>query len=412
MAEPADAKAYARPRAEGAGLHWPTYELQIEKESGWRHWSAPGVVKSSPTGSMGLGQLNSRFYPESDWRDPYRNLDRSIVIMAGYLAKFGTYRKALAAYNWGPAHVGGGRFDDGRGFGVQDHSPWDGTRDWRCSAGHGVSAQCLRYLDTILGPGWPEPGVSPMPTPSGIVYEDFRDPEPAGRFARTPKGVILHGSRSGRAGNPKDTEYLGTARYEQSNPAGLGWNATIGEDKVAVHLTPQEWGWNARAASDDYLGVEIAQATVDEPITDAQVDALADWIRTRVLPAWPNLPMAFPSHAELDGTPEYGSTRDGKSDVYPRGDARMEELRSRLLARLEGGTQPMPAPEEPVFAAPGEVGSGLLELMAKAGTVPYGPSTFLPLGRSPAVYEEAIDSAGTRWVWHLPTGRHFRYPAA
>lgn len=100
MPDPADAKEFARPRVEAAGLHWPTYERQIQQESGWRHWSSPGVVKSSPTGSMGLGQLNSRFYPESDWRDPYTNLAKSIEIMAGYLKRFGSYRKALAAYNW------------------------------------------------------------------------------------------------------------------------------------------------------------------------------------------------------------------------------------------------------------------------------------------------------------------------
>lgn len=244
MPDPADAKTYARPRVEAAGLHWPTYERQIQQESGWAHWSSPGVVKRSPTGSMGLGQLNSRFYPESDWRDPYRNLDRSVAIMADYLKRFGTYRKALAAYNWGGGNVGG-YTENGR-----VHPAWDGTREWRCPHESAV-AQCRtaqrdHYLDVILGPGWPEP-VGNMP---GIIqYEDFRDPEPAGTFATMPKGIILHGSRSGAAGNPKDKEYLGTARYEVSNPAGLGWNATIGEGKVAVHLTPREWGWNARAAS-------------------------------------------------------------------------------------------------------------------------------------------------------------------
>ena len=177
MPAPADAKTYARPRVESAGLHWPTYEKMVQQESGWQHWSAPGVVKSSPTGSMRLGQLNSRFYPESDWRDPYRNLDKSISILAGHLQRFGSYRKALASYNWGPGHVGGGRFDDGRGYGVQDHSPWDGTRDWRCSAGHGVSAQCIHYLDVILGPGWPEPiDAAPAPPAStpGVPMPEYR----------------------------------------------------------------------------------------------------------------------------------------------------------------------------------------------------------------------------------------------
>lgn len=356
MADPADAKEYARPKVEAAGLHWPTYERQIQQESGWEHWSAPGVVKSSPTGSKGLGQLNSRFYPESDWRDPYTNLAKSIEIMAGYLKKFGSYRKALAAYNFGPGHVGGGRFDDGRGFGVQDHSPWDGSPDWRCSAGHGLSGQVKHYLDVILGPGWPEPTEAPV-QPSAIVYEDFRDPEPAGTFKAQPKGVILHGSRSGVAGNPKASEYLGTARYEQSNSAGLGWHATIGEGRVAVHLTPREWGWNARSASDKYIAVEIAQATVDDPITDAQCVALADYLKTRIFPVWGDLGFHFPTHAELEAWGETGA-KDGKSDIYPLGDSRVDGVRNRLYKLLGAPgweTEPVTPPPPPPTLTPAAI---------------------------------------------------------
>ena len=107
MPEPSDAKDYAKQRTDAAGIDWPTYEKQIQLESGWQHWSSSGVVKSSPTGSMGLGQLNSRFYPESDWRDPYANLTNSIEIMTDYLKRFGSYKLALAAYNWGPGNVRG-----------------------------------------------------------------------------------------------------------------------------------------------------------------------------------------------------------------------------------------------------------------------------------------------------------------
>lgn len=317
--DPSDIKEYARPRAEAASLHWPTYEKQIAQESNWRHWSSPGVVKSSPTGSMGLGQLNSKFYPESDWRDPYVNIAKSIEIMAGNLRRFGSYRKALAAYNWGGGNVGGYTKPDGTVV-----PPWDGRRET-------ISDQGRHYLDVILGSAWEEPDTAPAPTPT-IVYQDYRDPGPAGTFAAQPKGIILHGSRSGKDGNPKAAEYLGTARYEVNNPDGLGWHATVGENVVAVHLTPREWGWNARAASDKYLAVELAQATVDEPITDAQVDALADWITTRVLPVWPRLPMYFPTHAEVERSGETGQ-RDGKTDVFPD-QARADELRGRLMARL------------------------------------------------------------------------------
>lgn len=407
MADPADAKLYAEPRVRAAGLHWPTYEGQIQQESGWRHWSAPGVVKSSPTGSKGLGQLNSKFYPPTDWEDPYRNLDKSISLMAGYVTRFGSYRLALAAYNWGPSNVSGYTDQDGR-----VHPAWDGTREWRCPHESEV-AQCRtsqrdHYLDAILGPGWPEPSSAPpVEAPRMIVYEDYRDPAPAGRFTSTPKGIILHGSRSGNTTNPLDREYLGTARWAQNNPSGLGWNATIGERRVAVHLPPQEWGWNARAASDKYLAVEFAQPTVSHEITDGQVAALTDWIKTRVLTVWPGLPLHFPSHAELDGTAEYGGTIDGKTDVFPRSAALMNELRARILTAL-GDTVPAPIPEPLAFS----VGPGILAAMQARGDRPASDELFFKHGERDA-YSEAFGASGARYVWLPAAGRVIRFePAA
>lgn len=191
---------------------------------------------------------------------------------------------------------------------------------------------------------------TPTPSTGDVVYENFRDPAPAGRFGRTPKGIILHGSRSGIAGNPKDREYTACANWEVNNPNDLGWNATIGERKVAIHLPPQEWGWNARAASDDYLAVEFAQATVDDPITDAQVTAFADWVKTRVLVAWPGLPMHMPTHAEVEKSGETGQV-DGKSDVFPAGDSRADELRSRIMAALNIDSGPPPPDTKALIAA-------------------------------------------------------------
>lgn len=403
MANPANAKEYARPRAEAKGLHWPTYEKQIQQESGWEHWRADGSVKSSPTGSMGLGQLNSKFYPESDWRDPYRNIDKSLDLMAGYVQKFGTYRKALAAYNWGPGNVGG--YTDGAG---RVHPAWDGTRAWRCPH-EAVVPQCRtaqrdHYLDVILGPEWKEPFINDGGSivPSAITYEDYRDPQPAGRFMGTPKGIVLHGSRSGVAGNPKDKEYLGTARYEVSNPNGLGWHATIGEHKVAVHLDPKEWGWHALQASKTYLGVEFAQAVEGEPITDAQVAALVDWIKTRALPSWPSLPMHFPSHAEVDR--DENKVNQGKTDAFRLGDPRMDDLRKRIMVGLEG-EQPVP---EPTFS----VGSGILDAMTARGSAPASDEMYTKRGEVDE-WSEAYDRDGRRYIWLPAVGRIFVYePAA
>lgn len=149
----------------------------------------------------------------------------------------------------------------------------------------------------------------------------------AGVFANTPAGVILHGSRSG-TGNNTAQEYTGTARYAGSG-IELGWHLTIGDDIYAEHMTPKQWGWNARAASQKYLGVEFAQATVALPISDAQVRAFCWWFKNVARVTWPNLPTTFPMHSEL---PE--GIADGKTDVFPKGDSRGDELRTRIMARL------------------------------------------------------------------------------
>ena len=207
----------------------------------------------------------------------------------------------------------------------------------RSNPARAVYARGLPLLAELLPDAVPPPVVVPPPAPSGVAFEDYPDPAPAGSYGSTPRGVILHGSRSGRAGTPKDVEYRGTASYERTNrlPEGgkLGWTATIGDGVVAVHLDPRTWGWNARAASSRYLAVEFAQATRDEPISDGQVDAFCAWYLTRARAAWPDLPASFPTHAEVERSGETGA-RDGKDDVFP--DARADELRARILARLSG----------------------------------------------------------------------------
>lgn len=126
---------------------------------------------------------------------------------------------------------------------------------------------------------------------------------------------------------------MGTANYAASG-IELGWNATVGDDEVALHMGFNEWGWNARASSDDYLGVEFAQPTVDRPISDGQVRAFV-WFYQQARFRWSSLANNFPTHADLDGTAGYGGYHDGKTDVFPRGDPRTDELVARINKRLE-----------------------------------------------------------------------------
>ncbi len=154
----------------------------------------------------------------------------------------------------------------------------------------------------------------------------------AGNFDSTPKGVILHGSRSGSLTNSTAQEYAGTAAFAGRGAGGLGWNATIGDDVIALHMSYSAWGWNARGCSDDYLAVEFAQPTEASLISDAQVRAFA-WFFQQARRVWPYLPNLFVTHAELDGTTEYGP-RDGKTDVFRQSSAMTADLRNRIYARL------------------------------------------------------------------------------
>lgn len=151
----------------------------------------------------------------------------------------------------------------------------------------------------------------------------------AGTFAAQPQGVILHGTRSGQQGYSTEQEYRATVNYVGGGAAGLGWSITVGDGVYCAHMSPMHWGWNARGASRRFLAAELAQPTSDHPISDSQVSAFCWWFLNIARVAWPNLPAYFPTHAEL---PE--GIIDGKSDVYPRGDGRADELRGRIMTIL------------------------------------------------------------------------------
>jgi len=176
------------------------------------------------------------------------------------------------------------------------------------------------------------------PPAAGAVYTprvlDLHTQPAAGHFGNTPKGVILHSSRSGAASKSCHEEFEGTAAWNGANPDGLAWNATVGDDEIAIHLDPADWGWNARRASSSYLAVEFAQPTAAQAVTDGQVRAFCWWLRARVLKQWPEFPRNFPTHAEVEARGETGQ-HDGKSDVFPLGDPRADELRARIAARLD-----------------------------------------------------------------------------
>lgn len=156
----------------------------------------------------------------------------------------------------------------------------------------------------------------------------------AGAFTAMPQGVILHGSRSGNAGNSTGREFDGTVNYVRNGTNGeTGWHVTVGDGRVALHLTPSEFGWHARAASRSYIGVEFAQAVEAHEISDAQVSAFAWYFQHVIRATWPGISLHMPTHAEVERSGETGRI-DGKSDVFGYGSPRADELRARIRAAI------------------------------------------------------------------------------
>lgn len=173
----------------------------------------------------------------------------------------------------------------------------------------------------------------PVVPPVGSVVVYRQPGTVAGTFAARPSGIILHGSRSGQAWTIR-AEFDSCRNFAASGANGLGWNATIGEGAYSIHMTARQYGWNARYHSKSFLAVEFAQATAQRPITDRQIEAFDAWYWNVVVKTWGELPLqnddALPCHSELAA-----GRVDGKSDAFPFGDPRGDDLRTRIRAALE-----------------------------------------------------------------------------
>ena len=144
MAQPSmDLRTYSEDRALHYGVPGPMFRKQIQQESGWNT-----EAFNAASGATGIAQIIPRWHPGVDATDPYASLDYAAKLMAGYYRQFGSWRNALAAYNWGPGNVGGYTHN-----GIIT-PPWDGKRET-------LPAETRHYLDVILGEGWPEPMGAP-----------------------------------------------------------------------------------------------------------------------------------------------------------------------------------------------------------------------------------------------------------
>ena len=154
----ADLRAYAREAAIRAGCDPDLFARQIDQESGF-----DPEAFNSVSGASGIAQIVARFHPGVDPWDPLASLDYAAGWMARMRRQYGSYRRALAAYNWGPGNV----------------ASWDGRRET-------LPGETRRYLDVILGPGWPEPGGTPAVGDSNIAMQQLRVTDDGVRLRERP----------------------------------------------------------------------------------------------------------------------------------------------------------------------------------------------------------------------------------
>ena len=221
-----DLRAYAYETAVRHGAHPDIFVKQIQQESGFN----PKAFNAG-SGATGVAQIIPRWHPGVDPTDPIASLDYAAKWMADLRRIYGSWARALAAYNWGPANV----------------AKWDGKRET-------LPEETRHYLDVILGDGWPEPA-------KNLTAET---PQPLAALRVSEDGVRL------RSGPGTDTAVLARLR------AGV----------EAVPLTDHAWrqvrvgeqsGWVAA----DYLDASgfgtaseqqtVQSARVFDPTTPAEL---------------------------------------------------------------------------------------------------------------------------------------------
>lgn len=117
---PQKAEQYLGEIAEAERTHGLPRDLlarQLYQESRYRADIITGQVKS-PAGALGIAQIIPKWHPTVDPLDPVASIHYAARYMKQLYDQFGTWRLALAAYNWGPGNLkkslqrhGGARLD-------------------------------------------------------------------------------------------------------------------------------------------------------------------------------------------------------------------------------------------------------------------------------------------------------------
>lgn len=374
----ADLRAYARQTAKRAGVDQDIFERQIDQESGFN----PKAFNAA-SGASGIAQIVPKWHPGVDVWNPEESLTYAAKLMAGYLLKNNqSYRKALASFNWGPGNVGGYTHE---GVTVP---PWDGRRET-------LPAETRHYLDVILGEGWPEPAATTdVPRATKAVAFD----------PTTPAELQVQ-------------DWTCAIRSTMWLLKSIGIDVTPGEAQAAMsprYVTPDDGLLNADGSGIvAVLRERWGVAAENHP--SVTFDDVKRWAG-RMPVAIGGRNWGGPGEGHWSAVRGYDGARDVLLLANPATGAKFgQETLNREQWAWRGPWSAVAVPltaAQPAYARPGDVGEGLLAWCAELGTEPAAPSTFLPLGRSPAIIEELVCMDGSVLRWHLPSGKRWRYTAA
>jgi hypothetical protein len=120
--------------AREVGIDPTFFTNQIRQESGFN----PQAY--NPSGASGIAQIIPRFHPGVDVWDAEASLQYAARLMKGYVEQYGSWKRALIAYNWGSGNL----------------AHWDGNDA-------SLPAETRHYIEVILGSNGQAP---PSSTPT------------------------------------------------------------------------------------------------------------------------------------------------------------------------------------------------------------------------------------------------------
>lgn len=198
MASRSQYRRIARERAEHYGINPDIFERQIGQESGFNPHAR------SPAGAGGIAQImpgTAKAWKVDPW-NPKAALDAAAREMARYVRTYGSYHKALAAYNGGPGIVKGpwpretrnyvskilagqhSRGYDGRpGSGRRSPSPPAVTRNTT------LPAMPVAQIDIATKPEPPPATAPPSPDFDGRAYLTLDPNSPQAQLPSSPLPV-------------------------------------------------------------------------------------------------------------------------------------------------------------------------------------------------------------------------------